>query len=420
MMFQMETAPGGRMKMKAPWFAAVLLAIGWPVLSIGGNLQIFELAFIVYFAFSFLISPRFLFPSRLSRVIFGFGIAWLLAQFVTDVVRGTLLVNALRGMGNIGMYIVMQAIFVSVIGSEQNRIAPILMGLSVGKAAATFLVPSELQVLDPWKFGYGSAAAILVLVMLGVIRAPRMIMACALMAFGFLGFYLGARSMAALNLIAALLFLFSGPSSVRGRFRGRLPAVLAVAVGAFGVVVGYQYAVSMGLFGATKQEKFEMQINAGLVVGGRSELWGSIPAILDSPLLGYGSWAESDKYVELRIAKLRDAGIQVNEFSESTLIPTHSHLFGAWVQSGLVGAFYWIVMFVLVGRALMLSIDRDLRNKALIQLLLVSFLWAILFSPLGLGSRVTSALAGALVISLISYRYDRYSPRTAVVACRGA
>src|SRR5207249_4985632 len=91
----------------------------------------------------------------------------------------------------------------------------------------------------------------------------------------------------------------------------------------------------------------------GVLLGGRPELFASSIAIADSPLIGHGSWPKDPKYTNDLLSVLSRNGYQpggglLYSIQHSDyLIPTHSFLFGAWVEAGLLGAVFWLVVLAL-------------------------------------------------------------------------
>jgi hypothetical protein len=74
---------------------------------------------------------------------------------------------------------------------------------------------------------------------------------------------------------------------------------------------------------------------------------------------------------------------------ESDLIPSHSHLLGAWVESGIVGAVFWCWVLWLTGGTLVRASGREplFPFFAFIALLLI---WNVFFSPYGADERFTA------------------------------
>ena len=156
-----------------------------------------------------------------------------------------------------------------------------------------------------------------------------------------------------------------------------------MAAGMLGFTALYSHYVEQGVFGEYAQRKFESQNGeGGLLLGGRSEILASGQAILDSPLLGHGSWARDPKYAAILDEKRTALGYKTFEHSKSgDLIPAHSHVFGAWVESGFAGAAFWLFVLGYAIRSLL----RISGSEPLLPLFaFVGFVlvWDILFSPI--------------------------------------
>ena len=83
-------------------------------------------------------------------------------------------------------------------------------------------------------------------------------------------------------------------------------------IAAFTILQGYDIAASHGWLGAGAQTKYvEQSGSLGVLVGGRSEVLVSTQAIMDSPILGHGSWAKDFTYVDLLAARLSSAGYEI-------------------------------------------------------------------------------------------------------------
>ncbi|MCW1843764.1 hypothetical protein [Prosthecomicrobium hirschii] len=106
--------------------------------------------------------------------------------------------------------------------------------------------------------------------------------------------------------------------------------------------------------GQNAQVKYDRQANSdlGLLLGGRNELLCLLDGIMDSPIIGYGSFARDSHYAGLRFIRLQQAGITTSQDIGSDRIPTHSFLFGAWIDARIVGAAFWASMIVVAGRGM--------------------------------------------------------------------
>jgi hypothetical protein len=165
-------------------------------------------------------------------------------------------------------------------------------------------------------------------------------------------------------------------------------------------------ATSAGLVGEEAQAKNEAQTTGGgILLGGRPEIQVSSRAVMESPILGHGSWAKDKKYEEMLSDIMVERGMRGNlrevEGLTEGLIPTHSHLMGAWVWAGILGAVFWAYLFWLVIRGIVcISILRP-SMAPIYAYLLVEYVWSILFSPFGSTLRIYESLVIVIMLDLL-------------------
>ena len=157
-----------------------------------------------------------------------------------------------------------------------------------------------------------------------------------------------------------------------------------------------------GYLGEKSRDKYEKQAalgDLGILLGGRNESLVTVQAIMDSPLIGHGSWAKDRYYAELRQLMLYKLGF-VNRFiePENDLIPTHSHLLGAWVEAGLGGALFWLVILGMIMATLRRLYASNDPVRPYLVFLMFLFVWDILFSPFGAQRRLTD---GFLMVAML-------------------
>lgn len=186
----------------------------------------------------------------------------------------------------------------------------------------------------------------------------------------------------------------------------RTAVLLMFALGAVGFAVRLvDFATASGLVNEEARLKNQTQARAGsLLLGGRPEIQVSSKAVLESPILGHGSWPEDPKYVEMLFDIEVERGVfdssDINELS-SDLIPTHSHLMGAWVWAGILGAAFWFYILWLTARATV-RIANVRPPLAPIYVWIVSgMFWEIMFSPFGLNARIYDAVAIIIMVDLL-------------------
>jgi len=156
---------------------------------------------------------------------------------------------------------------------------------------------------------------------------------------------------------------------------------------------GYTYLAGNGVLGTEAMAHYEAQSTGmgGVAMGGRGiGILGSVKAIWDSPVIGHGSWPVDAGYT-LWAESLGTALGFPTDFREvgvyGGLIPTHSHILGAWVQAGVLGAIFWLWVLALVVRALFsMNIEREALSPLFIFICLL-FIWNIFLSPFGFEGR---------------------------------
>jgi O-antigen ligase len=179
-----------------------------------------------------------------------------------------------------------------------------------------------------------------------------------------------------------------------------------------GVVAIYTTAASSGMLGTEAREKFELQTEGGLgvLLGGRSELLVSTQAIADSPIIGHGSWAKDYEYVARYVWALEERGAAiVGDPFHNALIPSHSFLFGSWVEAGILGGAVWIYILAICGRSLYSLFDSPAWSRPLITFVTLSLMWDVLFSPFGATERFFVPAALCIVLWTIRNEYSKTS-----------
>jgi O-antigen ligase len=104
------------------------------------------------------------------------------------------------------------------------------------------------------------------------------------------------------------------------------------------------------------------------------------------------------------------------------LIPSHSHVLGAWVEAGVLGIFFFFYIFGVAARAVYLPIRDENRLRFWIVSTSLLLLWAILFSPIS-ARLETSFLLGAIFNQVVFSRAGLMSAsgdRTQVATRRAA
>ncbi|MDP3972821.1 MAG: hypothetical protein Q8P61_07940 [Candidatus Nanopelagicales bacterium] len=346
-------------------------------------------------------------PDRLSlpRWLVVLWAGWLLSQVATDLMAGSAFEDFARGWASI-VFTLTNLMAILVLAATPKRARLFALGLAAGGVLGYLFFPHPYAADDPWKWalalpvGFAVAAGLS-----GRVGARlRLFTIGALGIFGALNLILGFRSLGGVSFLTAGYLILSAavrrPTAFR-RFAARPGMALAfLAVAVLGVLQLYEAAASQGWLGSDAQAKYEMQSGPlGVLVGGRSELLASTQAIVDSPILGHGSWAKDFTYVDVLADRRSSLGYEVGfGYSDLGLIPAHSYLMGSWVWAGLLGGVFWLGILGIAVRLLTRLYAFGVELAPLLVFSTMLLLWSIAFSPYGSSQRIVATYGIALCL----------------------
>ncbi len=384
-------------------FACLIPMLMFLEINVGGRLFLSEILLAVMLPWLLAIRGHSL-ADPLPRRLLLLGLLWLLALIVSDEIRDTPFEDWSRGWAKIIFLLVdFTAIYLLLAGREL-RYFMFAAGIALGQILGYFFNPNDYALDYPWKFGYGSAVTVLVILASSMhfTRTGRFISAAVMLAMGAVNFYMGFRSLGSICLLGGWMLLVkqSYHSGLGNAVRMALLSGAAIAV----TIIFYDFGASRSYFGEVERAKYQMQSSGemGVLLGARSEILASAQAVKDSPVIGYGSWAKDPKYAQIMADELAQLGYEVQGVMESDLIPTHSYLMGAWVEAGVVGAIFWLFGLLLIARTLIASYDGKSILMPLIIFEAFNFLWSIPFSPFGAEARLYAAYDFALLMFALS------------------
>lgn len=339
--------------------------------------------------------------SKQEKLFYILLLIWLANQALTDIYLGTPFIDYTRGWSRMVFFALNFTAMHVLIDGKRERAVLLYVLIAMGAAVKFYTGSGNIEKtgelnLD-WKFGYGAAFTILVMYIgARLTRNPSSPGPSAMLGLGAaaVNLAMNARSLFGQSAAGSILALLARSAQRTGMGSRSLAliGISTICVG-YGLVELYSYAASEGILGADAKTKYERQADndLGLLLGGRTELLGSLAAIGDSPIIGYGSYARDLYYAELRFVQLQQAGIiPMSKDIEDDRIPTHSFLFGAWVEAGILGALFWIWMLYVVARGMFQTIKQPDRYTSLILFAGTAFAWDILFSPFGLDRRLVA------------------------------
>ena len=232
-------------------------------------------------------------------------------------------------------------------GRAVESIASVLAGLAAG--TVVFFLTEGIELThtgsfpDLWKYGIASAVTILIMFGLTKGRVPALVYPTALAVLGLASLGLNYRSHALVCVLASAILFINYALGSRIRRGWQFAGLVMV-----GLVFSYVMpaVAEAGLFGSALQRKMVTQdaINVPLLLAGRSEPPMSITAILERPLLGWGSAMKltPDVYTQAEHLAIRMGFSPTFPFDLIWRLPPtdysamHSILLGSWAEGGVL------------------------------------------------------------------------------------
>jgi hypothetical protein len=276
-------------------------------------------------------------------------------------------------------------------------------GLVAG-LALTFLFSPDWHAIDyPWKFGMAYPTTLAVFLLASCRKGLGYAAVTMGVMIGVINIAEGARSRGGVCLATAFYLVITailrrlGGGTIRLKTKWILAAAASLVLGCAGIIPIYEYATSSGILGADAKDELEMQSSGqfGLLLGGRSAIFGSFPAIYDSPFIGHGSWARDPTYVLMQLALMAQVGYENADTADEDakndyLIPAHSYIFGAWVEAGIIGALFWGWVLLFTLRTLWLFYPARIVITPLASFGAFTLAWDLVFSPYGAEARLVT------------------------------
>lgn len=313
--------------------------------------------------------------------------------FVADLYRNNTPEDFLRGWARIiflGVGLLGVAMLVSV---QRANFWLLVLGYGVG---GVLILALRQMPLSNWKLGYAEPTAAVVVVMVCLVKS--MFWRTALLSvFAVVNIWLDYRSAAGFIAVVTMLLWINHWSRAQG---GRLVGIVCATVILVGAIGGAYYA-TQGDFAARRNASNSGRLSNAIV---------GFSAILESPLIGYGSWGRDARFAKL----YADVNFRMNKTEENPLynfdairlatIPAHSQFLESWIEGGMLGITFFLCYFFWLMRGLRVLVTR-VQDVVLLPLLgycMISGLWALFMSPFKGSTRFGIVLA--CLAAIIAYR----------------
>jgi hypothetical protein len=281
--------------------------------------------------------------------------------------------------------------FTVLTGRVLDRIALLITGIAAGTIGFFLVKGIELThtggFLNLWKYGIAHSVTVVIIFALVTARVRPVVPALALGLIGLASLGLNFRSHALVCLLGAAILLVH-------RFLGsRLRRVWQFAlIIVFGLVFAYvmPIAARIGLFGPALQRKTLEQeaTDLPIMLAGRTEPPMNLTAILERPLLGWGSANDfpPELYTQAEHLAVRMGYPPTFPFELYWRLPvfdysaTHSVLFGSWAEGGVLATLLplWLLVACL---AVVWNNSRFGRWAPLVLTVALQGVWDLLYAP---------------------------------------
>ena len=360
----------------------------WMEVALVGRIFVPELLLLAILPF--LLARRgYLLAAPLPRTFLVLAAFWLISQMLTDVIRESDFRDYIRGWSKIIFTVLNFCALYMLLYGSRRRLVLFALGIAVGGYLSFLLSPSVYLQDYPWKFGLGPSTAIVSVLIAQWIPFFRPL---PILLVGIYSMTVGARALAGVAFLAAFYVLVQqivgrGNEARAGTSLVRPSLFLVAGLAASVLIVElYGYMAVHGYMTESSQWVYQRQHSGalGILLGGRSEILASARAVLDSPIIGHGSWAKNPDYTAY-LLDLRHLGYEVSWLYrvDVDLIPTHSHLMGGWVEAGIMGAVFWCWVLLLVFRVLLHQWSVRDSIGPLVAFIGFLMVWDIFFSPFG-------------------------------------
>jgi hypothetical protein len=340
-------------------------------------------------------------------------IVWFVAQIVSDFYNGMPLQNRAKGLARIVFFAMDFLAASAIVGRSVRRVRLFFLGMLIDGLSQWFIYWRAEPFALNWKLFLGASFTMAALAFVSFWKKRRTLaVVIILLAAGAIGLHYDSRSDLLFSVITAV-FVIGSNRTVRSKIVNQSiwtrMALLLILVAAtvWLCETGVKWEAQHGKLSAAETYKIETQSSGklGMLIGGRPEILVAIQAIKDRPILGFGSYADDAKYVEM----LKDLNYElgysdiepVSTDEDFPGIPAHSHLTEAWVHGGVFASLIWFYVIYLLCRSIVqVIVGEDHSLRPLYLFVCITMFWDVLFSPWGNTRRVVEAVILVLMINL--------------------
>lgn len=380
----------GSIKLRASWLAFATFACGVGgarAVNFIGELYLGELMIIQLAVFVMLFGrDRSLLEISEFGVFVQTAVLMLTGYIISDLYRDANPGQFLRGWARVILLALDFIALAIVVARDRRNLWWFVLGMGVGGIGQLLVRGVPIMSAPGWKFGY-STPIVYVLICLSYFLPVKL--ACvAFAAIGVWNIFMDFRIMGAICLmIAAILWVrTSNPAGLSGFQLLKLFTACTIAAA---IVGGALYAT---------QDDFK-QRREGSNVGREAGLLVAMRGVIESPIIGYGSWPTDPRLVSLFQEEVAEEGRNYAESARVKVFTAHSQGLQAWIEGGVLAALFFIYYGIrLVATVSYVALRRPTDGYLPVFLLFLIYdTWHLFMSPFSGPTRLPIAVGVAII-----------------------
>lgn len=316
------------------------------------------------------------------------AVLMLAGYILSDLYRNTEPGQFLRGWARVILLALDFIALAIIVARDRRNLWWFVLGMAVGAIGQLLVRGVPVMSAAGWKFGY--ATPIAYLLACGAYFLPIKFMCLAFIGVGLWNIFMDFRIMGAICiLIAAVLWVrANNPDGLNGM--QLLKVVLACGIAA--AIVGTALYVTEEDYKRRRETS-----NVGREAGLRVALQG----VVESPIIGYGSWPTDPRLVSLFQEEIADQkDVFGDRMAGVSVFTAHSQALQAWIEGGIFAAlFFFYYGMKLIATGFRVALQR--RPDGYLPIFLVFLVydtWHLIMSPFSGPTRLPIAVGIAIVV----------------------
>jgi hypothetical protein len=333
------------------------------------------------------------------------AVLMLAGYIISDLYRDTFPGQFLRGWARVILLTLDFMALAILVARDRRALWWFVLGMGVGGIGQLAVRGVPIMSAPGWKFGYSTP--IVYLLACASYFLPIKLMCLAFAGLGVWNIFMDFRIMGAICLmIAAVLWVrANNPDGLSGTQLFKLFTACMIAAAVVGAAL---YAT---------QDEFAKR-REGSNVGREAGLFVAVRGVIESPIVGYGSWPTDPRLVSLFQEEVAEEGQEYGDAARVQVFTAHSQGLQAWIEGGVLAALFFIYYGI---RLISTGFHAALRRRPdgylpIFLVFLIYDTWHLFMSPFSGPTRLPIAVGVAIICMVGLETVRQREPRTAAVA----